>query len=161
MWPCCRTAPWSPGVRITSHETPWSFLYPCTVVAHSLVHAVFFIIILGFGNSGELARSADMINRNEKGEFDLKKPHVNKDGTFDYPFICEKFLRPGPVRFAVGSQKKTVLTVACGSMHLLVVAREPNQFQSTLYSSGRNQYGQLGHGDEIIRHELTPVRFLF
>jgi alpha-tubulin suppressor-like RCC1 family protein len=98
-----------------------------------------------------------MVNPNEKGEFDLLKAHIFEDGSYDNEFIREKFLNPSPVRFAIGSPKKTVLTVACGSYHLLVVAREPNDFKSTLYSSGLNNYGQLGHGDIVNRHELTPV----
>jgi alpha-tubulin suppressor-like RCC1 family protein len=126
---------------------------------------VICIIILGFGCSGELARSADMIMSDQNGKFDLKKAHTKvtaNDGKlpYDFDFIREKFLKPSPVRFAaIGSPKKTVLTVACGTCHLLVVAREPNQFQSTLYSSGLNQYGQLGLGDNVDRHELTPVCF--
>jgi hypothetical protein len=121
----------------------------------------YYIIFLGLGNCGELARTADMgnIDRDTAGVFDMKKPHI-KNNIYDLDFVRNQFLKPSPVRFAAGNPKKTVLNVACGSFHLLVVAREPHQFQSTLYSSGLNQYGQLGLGDGPARHELTPVSFL-
>ena len=127
---------------------------------------LWYLFILGFGNCGELARTADMgdIGFDDKGVFDMKKPHM-KGNEYDLDFVRDKFLNPSAVRFAGAVSKKTVLFVACGSYHLLVVAREPNQFQSTLYASGLNQYGQLGLGvDEkgkgVDRHELTPVSSL-
>lgn len=70
--------------------------------------------------------------------------------------IAEKFLIPRPPQWATPG-KRRVISVACGDIHLLVVARDEGQFDSRVYSAGHNQYGQLGHGDQTPRHELTPV----
>lgn len=73
--------------------------------------------------------------------------HMNK--------VRDLFLKPAPVRFAVPGKPK-VLNVACGDIHLMVTAVDL-QGKVRLYSSGHNNYGQLGHGDTEQRHALTPV----
>jgi hypothetical protein len=128
-------------------------------------------LILGMGHVGELARSADMTTPtmvNGKRTFDLGKEwitHVYQDEQGEDQMrylvdkIDEKFLTPLPPRWSVPGQKK-VLNVTCGGYHLLVCARDVGSFQTILYTSGLNQYGQLGMGDTEDRHELTPVETL-
>ena len=77
---------------------------------------------------------------------------------YHYDLIAEKFLKPAPPCWATPG-KRTVLDIACGELHLLVVAREGGDPETVVYSSGQNQYGQLGHGDTQQRHELTPIKF--
>jgi alpha-tubulin suppressor-like RCC1 family protein len=71
--------------------------------------------------------------------------------------VMNTFLKPGPVQWAGPYQKREVLSFACGACHLVVVARDCGVFSPRTYSSGLNQYGQLGHGDRFERHELTPI----
>jgi hypothetical protein len=52
----------------------------------------------------------------------------------------------------------TVINIACGGFHLLVVAVDPATNEKNVYSAGRNDFGQLGHGDCDRRTELTKVR---
>lgn len=73
--------------------------------------------------------------------------------------IKREFLTPAPVCWAGPSVKRSVLSVACGELHLLIAAREGN-FDTKLYSSGHNGFGQLGHGDSLERHELTSIKSL-
>jgi alpha-tubulin suppressor-like RCC1 family protein len=70
--------------------------------------------------------------------------------------IREKFLKPAPVCWANPYHKRSVLSLACGELFMLVVARDGG-FDTNVYSAGHNGYGQLGHGDEKERHELTSV----
>jgi alpha-tubulin suppressor-like RCC1 family protein len=53
-----------------------------------------------------------------------------------------------------------VIAVATGNYHLLVVARDPGSYFGKVYSSGANNYGQLGLGDEQERHALTHISSL-
>jgi alpha-tubulin suppressor-like RCC1 family protein len=129
------------------------------------------------GHNGQLARSKDMgapIIQTEDGKetFDLGKQWIGEEYEiqemnkgkmenvtlyrYHNDLIAEKFLKPQPPRWATPG-KKSVLSIACGEIHLLVVARDEGKFDSVVYSSGQSQYGQLGHGDTEQRHELTPV----
>lgn len=74
--------------------------------------------------------------------------------------VLKTFLTPGPVEWAGPSQKREVLQFGCGELHFVVVARDYGAFSTRVYSSGGNNYGQLGHGDLFERHELTPIRSL-
>jgi alpha-tubulin suppressor-like RCC1 family protein len=69
----------------------------------------------------------------------------------------EHFLTPKAVRWAgaIPYIRKKVVDVACGGFHILVAASDSSS--PALYTSGLNQYGQLGHGDLVDRHELTRV----
>ena len=132
------------------------------------------------GHHGQLARSQDMgapITKGPDGkdtyelgkrwigteveaeEKDEKTGKIEKFTVFKYfgGLIAEKFLKPAPPRWTIPG-KKDVISVACGSTHLLVVAVEVGEFDSAVYSSGHNQYGQLGHGDNKQRHELSPIK---
>lgn len=72
--------------------------------------------------------------------------------------IREKFLKPAPVCWAgTPYPKRNVLSVACGQLFIVAVARDAG-YHTSVYSAGHNGYGQLGHGDKLERHELTVVR---
>eukprot|EP00980_Cylindrotheca_fusiformis_P014745 scaffold4009_cov124-Cylindrotheca_fusiformis.AAC.25 len=73
--------------------------------------------------------------------------------------IRDCFLKPSPVCWAVPLPKRSVISVACGELFMLVVARDDG-FASKVYSSGHSGYGQLGHGDTRARHELTSIKAL-
>lgn len=131
----------------------------------------------GFGNSGELARSATMTTAGDNGEYDIGKTFLCKEVTkFDKgksyvdtvpdPEVANShFLKPQHVTWASNPKlKRTVIAVGVGFFHILVAARDPGDFQSKLYTSGLNNHGQLGHGDadtngRLNRHALTLVRF--
>lgn len=87
---------------------------------------------------------------------DSGNPIMIQDYRYFPDLIKEKFLKPAPVCWADASPKRSVISVACGELFLLVVARDEG-FESKVYSSGNNGYGQLGHGDTRERHELTSV----
>jgi Regulator of chromosome condensation (RCC1) repeat len=122
------------------------------------------IVTWGFGCKGELARSANMTTKDPKdGLYDLTKAFFY-DLTSGKPridIVKKHFLRPQAPIWSDSQirPKKIVIAVATGAFHLLVAAREPDQgLKSRLYSSGLNNYGQLGHGDIYVdRHELTLV----
>jgi hypothetical protein len=96
----------------------------------------------GFGNSGELAQSADMTQKNAKGNYILGRDfyHIvpvqrkDEDAGDEYTtneisldIIRDKFLKPQPPRWvdSIIFPKKIILSVACGGSHLLMVARDP------------------------------------
>lgn len=120
----------------------------------------------GFGNSGELARTAGMnAPRDQEGKYIITKTFMFDDqGKPKADLIKEHFLTPKPVMYAHGPDlKRTVIAVEMGGYHLLVAARDPGQFQAKLWTSGLNNYGQLGLGDvggATNRHELTLVKSL-
>ena len=119
--------------------------------------------VTGFGNSGELARSRNILAPDANGKFDLTtNAYINKedDGQKDYKFVLDKVLTPAPVLWQVPGRRRKVMNVACGSFHLLVGAVEDGQDRVQLYASGLNQYGQLGLGDTEPRHALEKVRLL-
>jgi alpha-tubulin suppressor-like RCC1 family protein len=91
------------------------------------------MVTWGFGHSGELGQSADMVIPNPKGEYNLmpsamgyNKVDAAGRKVVDQHILMEKFMTPKPPRFNWGSRKKVVLTVGCGLYHMLVVAREPS-----------------------------------
>lgn len=118
----------------------------------------------GFGQMGELARSAKMVTPDENGNYHLK-PDIyrilDKDNKFvGYDFdVLQKFMTPLPPIFDCPKQNKKVMNVGCGGYHLLVAAIDEGEDSVKLYASGLNQYGQLGLGDTENRHMLTRVRF--
>ena len=91
-------------------------------------------------------------------EYNEKKKKELPETRYRYFFdlIEQKFLTPAPVLWSTPG-KKQVLAIDCGELHLLAVARTDGKPETEVYSAGHNQYGQLGHGDEIARHELTLV----
>jgi alpha-tubulin suppressor-like RCC1 family protein len=101
------------------------------------------------------------LEKNSKGEVKLDdttgEPIKVIAFRYHLDLIKEKFLKPSPVCWATPATKRSVISVACGDMHLLVAARD-GDLDSKVYSSGNNGFGQLGHGDQRERHELTSVR---
>ena len=128
------------------------------------------------GQSGEMARSESMgAPRDENGKPDLGKSFIGEEYTVEvekngevktetkyryHPHvILDKFLTPAPVEWA-DNKDYVVLDAALGALHLVVVARDKATGALHVFSSGHNQYGQLGHGDEKSRHKLTRIQSL-
>lgn len=88
-----------------------------------------------------------------------KKEEIVEDYEYNFDVITKEFLTPAPVEWAT-SNDYDVLDVACGEIHILVVARKKGQATTRVFSSGQNQYGQLGHGDCRGRHALKPIEYL-
>lgn len=93
------------------------------------------------------------------GTYDFDKVFM-VEGKHQMDFIRNHMLTPGPVIF--GHQPnlpKTVVSIACGGCHMLVVARDQGSMDPITYAVGLNVDGQLGLGPEIDQaHELTVVR---
>lgn len=74
----------------------------------------------------------------------------------------ELFLKPKLVVWQSNpTLKRTVVSVAIGSAHLVVTARDLDHLEARIYTSGCDTFGQLGHGDGgrgVNRHALTMVR---
>mmetsp|Transcript_53522 Transcript_53522/g.81193 ORF Transcript_53522/g.81193 Transcript_53522/m.81193 type:complete len:562 (-) Transcript_53522:199-1884(-) len=144
------------------------------------------LVTWGMGQSGELARSRDMGAPFKNGEYDLGKSWtgeeyevrkmvkrvdpdtreetISEETETKYRYfqdlIVKKFLTPQPVQWSTPG-KRRVLSVACGELHLVVVARMEGVFQSEVYTAGHNGFGQqaVPHGDgPMTVHELTPVQ---
>jgi alpha-tubulin suppressor-like RCC1 family protein len=133
------------------------------------------------GHSGELARSSSMgapLLPSDSGipQYDLGKTFIgeiyttmekNREGEMEevenYRYhtdlINGKFLTPAPVEWDEPGDYH-VLDMALGECHMVVVARKGNAGQTRVYSCGHNNYGQLGHGDRVQRHVLTPIKQL-
>jgi alpha-tubulin suppressor-like RCC1 family protein len=74
-----------------------------------------------------------------------------------FEIMKHDFLVPKPVKYSPAIGKHIVLDVACGQNHMLVVLREEDSFETKVYGTGLNQYGQLGLGDATNRNVLTLV----
>jgi regulator of chromosome condensation len=74
-----------------------------------------------------------------------------------FEIMKHDFLIPKPVKYSPAIGKHIVLDVACGQNHMLVVLREEDSFETKVYGTGLNQYGQLGLGDNTNRNVLTLV----
>jgi hypothetical protein len=118
------------------------------------------------GINGNLGRSKTMRSPDPiTGKFDVSPSFYIKDAQqINVDTIRNKYLTPAPVVWPVGTPKKSVMHVACGAMHMLVVARTTGQFASMVYACGMNANGQLGIRNDVLTkeveevHELTPVR---
>lgn len=105
------------------------------------------LLTWGIGTMGELGRPV------------ADKFMEEATSVYDEELLGKHFLKPLPVLIPSPFSKKMVaVSVACGSGHLVVVAREDGSIDSTVYASGLNSTGQLGLGDRINRKLLTPVR---
>jgi alpha-tubulin suppressor-like RCC1 family protein len=101
------------------------------------------IVTWGLGDCGELARPV---------------PKMNKKTSND--IIVREFLTPQPPLWdgpTIGI-KRSVVAISAGGYHLLVVTREYDG-ELNAYSSGLNNYGQLGHGDITNRDKLTKIHY--
>ena len=116
-------------------------------------------------NSGISARGA--LGRIGDGKFEGKTSYeefvIDKKGDrvikINTEILEDHFMQPKPVMFAhLPPIPPKVIAVACGLYHIVVVARDPQNSHGKLYTSGLNNYGQLGHGDTENRDVLTLVR---
>ena len=95
------------------------------------------LVTWGVGECGELGRPTQEIRR--------------KDGSYDMDRIRSQYLTPRPVRWPGGVEIK-VEYVACGGYHTLAITEGLR-----VATTGLNNYGQLGLGDEEPRDCLTFV----
>lgn len=100
----------------------------------------------GIGECGELARP-------------VTQPLKQADGTLLCDKARDEHLIPKPVIWAeqAMAHKHYVHNISCGAYHLVVVAADREGGALNVYSSGLNNYGQLGMGDKENRDELTKV----
>jgi len=96
----------------------------------------------GIGEAGELARPVGTM-----------KPSPNAE--YDHPLILREHLTPQPpVLHGSGAAAPLVKGMGAGSYHLMLIAAEGEQ---SVFSSGLNNYGQLGVGSEQDSKALVPV----
>jgi len=98
------------------------------------------IVTWGIGIDGELAWNVTVMDRTKQDKCTL------------LGIVEREYLTPHPPEWAVLSKMKHVTTISCGGYHLLVVTREGSEHD--VFSSGLNNYGQLGLGDEVNRNSL-------
>lgn len=105
------------------------------------------LVTWGIGECGELARPVP--------------PMRSTNGKYDIEAIKNDYLVPKPVVWSGPKMReRIVITVACGGYHLLAVARDGPIGSLAVFSSGLNNYGQLGLGDTKDRKELTRIEDL-
>mmetsp|Transcript_7349 Transcript_7349/g.21691 ORF Transcript_7349/g.21691 Transcript_7349/m.21691 type:complete len:629 (-) Transcript_7349:136-2022(-) len=108
------------------------------------------IVTWGTDESGELGRPVGKIVDKATGNYDIEA-------------VLNQHMRPLSPQFENPSVKKTVERLACGGWHLLVVARGDDASGLSVYSTGLNNYGQLGQGDsgpDTSRSILTKIKDL-
>jgi len=103
------------------------------------------LVTWGVGQSGEMGREMP----------DLKDSKIKKRITEIVPDV---FLNPQPPLYHQPAIKRRIIDLACGGFHFLAVSKENGA--NSVYSTGLNQYGQLGHGDETNRSKLTKINAL-
>ena len=87
----------------------------------------------------------------------LARPVPELDKRTDLEIVKRVFLKPQPPVWDTPLIKRTVFGMACGGYHLIALTREEEGLR--VYSSGLNQYGQLGHGNnEKGYNKLCKVR---
>ena len=107
------------------------------------------MVTWGLGECGELGR---------KGVPDLRN---NETKEYNISGIQDCHLKPLEPMFDGPKLQRMVESVSCGAYHIMVVAKDNVNGVNTLrvYTSGLNNYGQLGHGDYDDRDILTRVTF--
>ncbi|KAL3771565.1 hypothetical protein ACHAWU_003740 [Discostella pseudostelligera] len=100
------------------------------------------LVTWGMGDKGELARPVPNLDKETPMEIVKSEYLMPKPPLWDGPTLLDR----------------KVLSMACGEYHLLVVTKELGELN--VYSSGLNNYGQLGHGDNENRSILTKVEDL-
>lgn len=111
-----------------------------------------YLYTWGFNLSGELGRPTYNLPSNARDA--------------NYKELAQQMLTPLPPLWSLenGTSKqiqRKVESVACGGFHMLVTTLAGFEFPSSeLFSTGLNQYGQLGHDDTECRSALTHVSAL-
>jgi hypothetical protein len=101
-----------------------------------------------------------MVFPDVKGNYNLSRLVKNFPEDQSLKNMQCQFLTPKPAIYqAMARQEKKVISVACGSNHLLVVARNVRCFKTRVYGAGGCWGGQLGLGPDAPDnlHELTLV----
>lgn len=95
----------------------------------------------GIGEAGELARPVGTM-----------KPSPNAE--YDHALILREHLTPQAPVLKSGARAPLMKGLGAGSYHVMLVAAKGDQ---SVYSSGLNNYGQLGVGSEDDSKVLVPV----
>jgi len=109
-----------------------------------------YLYTWGFNLSGELGRTTYNLPSNTTDT--------------NYKDLAEQMLTPLPPLWSLDDgtaqqMERKVESVACGGFHMLATTLAGFEFPSSeLFSTGLNQYGQLGHDDNECRSALTHVR---
>ncbi len=109
-----------------------------------------YLYTWGFNLSGELGRPTYNLPSNATDT--------------NYKNLAEQMLTPLPPLWSLDDgtaqqMQRKVESVACGGFHMLATTLAGFEFPSSeLFSTGLNQYGQLGHDDNECRSALTHVR---
>lgn len=100
----------------------------------------------GIGEIGELGRPAGLLRHPTTGEYQRQT------------IVSEHLTPKPPLLGAGGTELSGVVSVGCGAYHLLAIAMpSPSAAAPVLYTTGLNNYGQLGHGDTENRDRLARV----
>ena len=118
-------------------------------------------------NAAILADNTTVVTWGIDLQGEMARPVCKVTKKTDHALLLREHLTPHPALWAGPPIQRTVLQVSCGGWHLLAVTRENNHGLS-VYSSGLNNHGQLGHGmcqgengmeeDIKSRDKLTKVR---
>lgn len=99
----------------------------------------------GMGECGELARP---IETPVKDLYHKPVPGEPSLAAYAIDAIQNDYLAPKPVVWVDSMDKRRVEAISCGGFHLLVISRNLVDGSCSVHSSGLNNYGQLGLGDE-------------
>ena len=105
----------------------------------------------GIGETGELSRTVSLPIKNPDFEYpEDKKIDVPPYAPYFVDKVRDEHMLPKEVEWADGDKahNRIVVGVACGSFHLLVIAKDGEDGDLAVYASGLNNYGQLGLGTE-------------
>jgi regulator of chromosome condensation len=105
------------------------------------------VVTWGIGESGELGRPTET--------------PIKTGREYNTDAIRDIYLKAQPPIFLDNpTLTRRVLAVGCGSFHMLLVVQESGTSKRAVYSTGLNNYGQLGLGDIVNRESLTRVSTL-
>ena len=122
----------------------------------------------GMGECGELSRPVSIKPKKEEQEIhdilvarglDPEKDKLPSHEQYNLDVIQKEYMVPKPVEFADGVTNRGIIKVTCGSYHILVLAKGPDD-KVAVYASGLNNYGQLGLGHSDNVDKLTEVSYL-
>jgi regulator of chromosome condensation len=128
------------------------------------------VVEVACGSAFNLARCDDgrvySWGLGENGELGREVPPLKTSGkNYLLESILKHHITPGPmfVSGSVNLEIRNAKAIGCGSYHALVVAFSSDQSGTKgvrVFSTGLNNYGQLGHGDKTNRPLLEEIRDL-